>query len=72
MIELQCKSIWLDKMEPWLHFTKAVFVPHDAGLLKTMSLLGVTGMLLIELKKVTAALRERALKHLSSPYWETE
>lgn len=21
------ESIWLDKMEPWLHFTKAVFVP---------------------------------------------
>ena len=40
-------------------FIKAVFVPHDVGLLKTVSLLEVTGVLLIELKKVTATLRER-------------
>ena len=40
-------------------FTKAVFVPHDAGLLKSVSPLEVSGVLLIELKKVTATVRER-------------
>ena len=36
-----------------------MFVPHNEGLLKTVSLLEVTGVLLIELKKVTATLRGR-------------